>query len=268
MDLSDSEKLDLVIEKLNLARLDSLMLNGILLPLSMLSLGLIAGWILNPIPASSISNVLSIVVVFMFGTLFAPLVLYAYAYAADRIEMRVTAIGLLFLYGSIAFLLAGFVGVFRLHELLRLHLPQFGFIINMSSTFTFLTFSIFLSSLFLFTLSSLTLARVGHWLTSQIPKRLTREGINMGQRWGMFLSVFIRSRTLFMLTFAVSSVELTVIGVVWVVGILVTAPLDQTWKIPFLLGGMIYPLIVLGFLRYCWSTYKDLGSQQTLKLGH
>jgi hypothetical protein len=204
----------------------------------------------------------------MCGTLFAPLVLYAYAYVADRIDTRISAIRLLFLYGSIAFFLAGFVGVLRLHELLRLQLPQFGFIINMSSTFTFLTFSIFFSSLLLFALSSLTLARVGRWLTSQIPKRLIRERINLGQRWGMFLSVFIRSRKLFMISFTISAVELTVIGVLWVVGVLVTVPLDQTWKFPFLMGGMIYPLILLGFLRYCWSTYKHLGSQQTLRLDH
>jgi MFS family permease len=270
MDLSDSEKLDLLIEKLNLSRLDSLMLNGILLPLSMLSLGLIVGWVLYPIPASSLSNVLSIVVIFMFGTLFAPLVFYAYAYVADRIETRVFAIGFLFLYGSIAFLFAGFLGVIRLHELLRFQLPQFAFIINISSAFTLLTFTIFLPPLLLFTLSSLTLARVGRWLTSHIPKRLIREGINPRQRWTMFLflSIFTRSRKLFMFSFAITAVELTLIEVLWIAGILVTAPLDQTWKTAFLMGGMMYALIFLGFLRYCWSAYKDLGSQQTLGLDH
>jgi MFS family permease len=266
MDLSDSEKLDLLIEKLNLARLDSLMLNSILLPLSMLSLGLIVGWVLNPIPASSLSNVLLIVVVFMFATLFTPLVLYAYAYVADRIETRVLAIGFLFLYGSIVFLFAGFVGVFRLHQLLRFQLPQLAFIINMSSVFTFLTFAVFFPSLLLFTLSSVTLARLGRWLTSQIPKRLIREGINARHRWTMslFLSVFIRSRKLFMVSFAITAVELTMIEVLWIAGIIVTAPLDQPWKSLFLIGGMMYAVIFLGFLRYCWSAYKDLGSQQTL----
>lgn len=191
---------------------------------------------------------------FMFTTLFAPLILYAYAYVADKMQVRIAAITLFVLYAFLAVLLVGFLGVLKLHNFLTLQLPQFAIILQISFAFAFLSFGIFLPFLLFFTLQSLILVRLNRWISSQIPKRLLLEGIDPRRRFGALMRMF-RSRRMFMLSFAITTVELAAIEVMWAIGLVITAPLDQTWKIPFLMGWLLSPAlswvpsILLGYIQ-------------------
>lgn len=266
MNLMDNDNHDLLVEKLNLSRLDTLVLNVILLPWSIWVLGLIVSGTPNRISVGSASNLQSGLIVLMMVLFFAfcmPLVVYAHGYIADNIRKRILAIKIFLFYGTLELLCAALIGVVHLYQFVEHQLPMSAFIFEVLSALAILTFGLFLPWLLLFTFSSRVLVRLGRWLSSQIPRRLAREGINPRELTGhMGIMLLVRSRCFFWLGFVFSVIELAIIEVLWIFS-LVSSHIESTWRVALIFGWWISAYVVLGFLGSCWSAYKDFRSQQT-----
>ena len=179
-DLGDyDEKLDVIIEKLNLSRLDTAVLSMFLLPFSLLGISLIMNWIANP-PLRTVQglNILFIIVYVVLLTFILPFLMYAYAYVSDSMNFRLVAIKVLLIMLPVAGSLTLFSGVEILLFFLKSKLPQYDALLNFSIGAFLLVCAAF-SVVAAFGFSSFVLFRLVNWLRKSIPMRVERESIHL-----------------------------------------------------------------------------------------
>lgn len=240
-----NEKLDAILEKLNLARLDTTVLSAILLPLSLLSIGLIINWVVSP-PLRTIQglNTLLIIVEFMGLTFFVPLIVYAYGYVSDSMKFRLDAIKSLLIMLPVASSFSLFLGVETLQFFLKSKLPQFGSVLDFSISglvLVAIAFTIVAS----FGVSSFVLSRLDNWLRVSIPNRVKREKIHLTP----FLQFFVTIHPIMFAIFAgICVVGLVVFYLSWTIAILITSPLRDFWQEIFIAGWIFSVVPLIGFL--------------------
>jgi hypothetical protein len=172
--MSLNEKVDLMIEKLNLSKLDFLIFTGIIL-FTIMDLGIIVNWFLNP---AAFQDDFSIAVQSLFLCLLVPLLGYAYGYLSDRIKFRILVIRIFLVYAILTILVAGFVYLQSLQTLLITELANYRSLLIVSKYVNFITFPV-LSLIVIAIFYSLISRNLGHWLISQAPKKMEAERVNL-----------------------------------------------------------------------------------------
>lgn len=243
-----SHDLKLIVEKLNLSRLDTVIFSGILLPLSITSISLIVNWIINP-PFRTITglNTLTLTVQVMSYAFFGPLIIYAYAYVSDRTEFRLLAIKSLLVALSGAGTVTWALGAVALQILLRSKLPSYEAIFDLGIGLFLIVCSLFF---FVVTFGLLWVVRqrLKKWFGTFIPRRVKSEKINLDTFLHPF--DFLVPPIIFQALVGVAVVGSIGFYVLWSLAILVTGPLQEFWQTPFLLGWLFSILPILGFVMY------------------
>lgn len=246
------EKLDAILEKLNLARLDTILLNSFLLPTTLLCIGLIVSWVASP-PLRTLQglNALLIIVEIMVVTFFVPLVLYAYAYIADNMKYRLGAVKSLVFSLPLAASFGLFVGVETLEMFLKSRLPQFTVILDLSIS-GFVLIAIAFAIVACFGFSYFVLTRLDSWLRLSIPRRVERDKLHLSPFLGFFVTIHPLMFSFFV---GVSVVGLVAFYLFWTIAILITSPLSAFWQEPLIAGWLFSIVPLIGFL----ATVKRLG---------
>ena len=227
--MSVDEKVDLIIERLNLGKLDFLILNGIVL-LAIMSLGVFVNSLFNP-TAFTITNPLQLLVESMVACLFVPLLTYTYAYVTDSIRRRIFVVRIFLVYVTITILIGTFFSLQTLHNLLMVELSTYRSWIRFSEYVSYVTFPIFAVTV-ISLVYGLVSRGMGHWVISQIPKSAELERINFDRLLRPLPSV---GRLSLKAAVGVAVAQLTVIDVIWALGLrhMISYGL---WAAPLLLG--------------------------------
>ncbi len=207
------DKVELLIEKTNLAKLDSVVFSGILLPLSIMSFVLIASWLLNPDVLAA--DVPTLIVEAMFACFFVALPVYAFAYVSDRVHVRITVIRVFLVYAMLTVLLGGFLVVEWISGLLTATLLSYGTWFQTLKYVSFVTYPI-LMAVFIALLYAFASRTLGHWLISQIPKRSAKERINFD---GLFRPLPAIRSLIPKVGIAITAVQLVLITLLWTLGL-------------------------------------------------
>ena len=234
----------MIIEKLNLSRLDTAVLSMFLLPFSLLSISLIMNWIANP-PLRTVPRSQHTIHNRLRGTVNLhswPFLMYAYAYVSDSMNFRPVAIKVLLIMLPVAGSLTLFSGVQILLFFLKSKLPQYDALVNFSIGAFLLVCAAF-TVVAAFGFSSFVLFRLVNWLRKSIPMRVERESIHLTP----FLQGFVTVHPIMFAFYAgVSVVGLVAFYVLWAITVVITSPLQDFWQEPFILGWLlsIVPLAV------------------------
>jgi len=248
--MSLNEKVDVMIEKLNLGKLDFLIFTLIIL-LAIMSLGVFASWQLN---SNTLQNTgpAGLLVQTMFLCLFVPLLAYPYGSLSDRISIRVRVIRVFLIYALFTILTAGFVDLQSLHTLLISNLTRYQFLFIVSEYLSFILFPIF-GIVIILVAYSLVSRNLGHWLISQVPKKMELERIGLDSLFRPLPSI---GRLPIKILVGVAIVELILIDALWATGLrLVYHGLSS---IPHLISYGVFTIITAIFVLRSRTVYGFL----------
>jgi hypothetical protein len=198
---------------MNLAKLDSMIFSGILLPLSIISILLIASWLMNPIVLTS--GVPTLIVEALFACFFVGLPAYSFAYVSDRLHVRVTVIRGFILYAMITILLGGFLVVEWIDDSLMAALISYKVWFQALKYASFVAYPI-LMLVMIGLLYAFVSRALGHWLISQIPKKSAKERINFDN---LFRPLPVTLSLIPKIGMAVATGEMVLITVIWAFGL-------------------------------------------------
>ncbi len=248
--MSLNEKVDVMIEKLNLGKLDFLIFTLTIL-LAIMALGIFTSWQLNP---NTLLNTgpAELVVQTMFLCLFAPLLVYSYGSLADRINIRILVIRVSLIYGLLTILTACFVDLQSLHTLLISNLTRYQFLLIVSGYLTFILFPIF-GLVIILVAYSLVSRNLGHWLISQVPKKMELERIGLDSLFRPLPSI---GRSVIKILVGVATVQLILMDVLWAAGLRLVY--HGLASIPLLIGYGVFTIMTAIFVLRSRTVYSFL----------
>ena len=247
--MSLNEKVDTIIEKINLGKLDSLIFTLAIL-LAIMALGIFANWLIVPNTLQSIGPAEAVVQA-MFLCLFVPLLGYSYGSLADRVFLRVLVIRIFLLYALLAILTGCFVGLQSLLVLLTVDF-NYVFLLTISEYLSFLLFPVF-SLVIILVAYAIVCRRLGHWLISQVPKKMESERIGLGSLFHPLPSI---RPPLIKIIIAAAIVQLILIDVLWAVSLRFLY--HGLTSIPLLMGYGAFTLIAGVFILRSKAVYGTL----------
>jgi hypothetical protein len=247
--MSLNEKVDTIIEKINLGKLDSLIFTLATL-LAIMALAIFARWLIVPNMLQSIGPAQAMVEA-MFLCLFVPLLGYSYGSLADRINIRVVVIRIFLLYALLAILTACFVGLQSLLALLTVDL-NYAFLLTISEYLSFLLFPVF-SLVIILVAYAIVCRRLGHWLISQVPKKMESERIGLGS---LFHPLPPIKRPLIKIIIAAAIVQLILIDALWAVSLRLLY--RGLTSIPLLMGYSAFTIMAAIFILRGKTVYEIL----------
>ena len=256
--MSLNEKVDLMIEKLNLSKLDFLIFTGIVL-FAIMDLGIVVNWLLNP---AAFQDVSSVAVQSLFLCLLVPLLGYAYGYLSDRITSRILVIRVFLVYAILTILVAGFVYLQSLQTLLITDLASYRTLFIVSKYVNFITFPVL--SLIVMSMSySLVSRNLGHWLISQAPKKMEAERVSLDSLFRPLPGI---GRTVIKVGVGVAIAQLIIIDGLWAAGLrimyhgILSIPLLVGWGTLTILTAIfvLNSKIVCGFMFHATTRNTKL----------
>ncbi len=248
--MSLNEKVDVMIEKLNLGKLDFLIFTLIIL-LAIMSLGIFASWLLNP---NTLQNTrpAKIVVQAMLLCLFVPLLAYSYGSITDRISIRVLVIRVFLIYALFTLLTTLFVDLQSLHTLLINNLTHYQFLLMVSEYLSFILFPIF-GLVIILVAYSLVSRNLGHWLISQVPKKMELERIGLDSLFRPLPSI---GRLAIKILVGAAIVQFLLIDALWAAALrLLYHGISST---PLLVGYGVFTIITTLFVLRSRTVYSLL----------
>jgi len=248
--MSQNEKVDLMIEKLNLGKLDFLIFTLTIL-LAIMGLGIFTSWLLSSITLQN-AELAGLVVQTMFVCLFVPLLAYPYGSLTDRINIRVLVIRVFLIYALLAVLTEGLVDLRSLHTLLISNLTQYPFLIMASEYVSLIMYPIFALVIILIVYSFVS-RNLGHWLISQAPKKMESERISLDSLFRPLPSI---GRLAIKILVGVAIVELVLIDSLWAAGLRLLY--HGFSSIPHLIGYGAFTIITAIFVLRSRSVYGFL----------
>jgi len=210
--MSAIEKVDVLIEKLNLSKLDFL-ISTLTILLAIMALGIFVNW-LNPNSLRNASPAV-LVVQTMFFCLFVPLLAYPFGLLVDRISIRIRVIRIFLIYAFLTILAAFFVDLHLLHAILISGLMNYQFIFTASEYLSLTLFPIF-GLVILLVAYALVSRNLGHWLISQAPKKMESERISLDS---LFRPLPTIRRPLIKILVTAAIVELILVDALWAAGL-------------------------------------------------
>ena len=248
--MSLNEKVDLMIEKLNLGKLDFLIFTLTIL-LTIMGLGIFTSWLLTPNSPQN-TGLAGIVVQTMFLCLFVPLLAYSYGSLADRINIRVRVIRISLIYAVFTILTEGIVDLQSLHTLLISNLTRYQFLLTVSEYLSLILFPIF-GLVIILVAYSLVSRNLGHWLISQVPKKMESERIALDSLFRPLPSI---GRLPIKILVGLAIVELILIDALWAMGLRFLY--HGLSSIPHLIGYGIFTIITAIFALRSRAVYGFL----------
>ncbi len=244
--MSLNEKVDVMIEKLNLGKLDFLVFTLTIL-LAIMGLGIFTNWLLNPNTGSA-----GFVVQSMFLCLFVPLLAYSYGSLADKINIRILVIRVSLIYALLTILTACFVDLQSLHTLLTSNLTSYQFLLMVSGYLSFILFPIF-GLVIILVAYSLVSRNLGHWLISQVPKKMELERIGLDSLFRPLPSI---GRLVIKILVAVAIVQLILMDALWAASLRLVY--HGISSIPLLIGYGVFTVITAIFALRSRAVYSFL----------
>jgi hypothetical protein len=248
--MSLNEKVDVMIEKFNLDKLDFLIFTLTIL-LAILGLGIFTSWLFNPNTLQN-TGFAGLTVQTMFLCLFVPLLAYSYGSLADRINIRVLVIRVSLIYALFTILTACFVDLLSLHAFLIGNLTHYQFLLTISEYLSFILFPIFGLVIILVTYSLLS-RNLGHWLISQVPKKMELERISLDS---LFRPLPAIGRSTIKILVGLAIVQLILIDALWAGGL--RLEYHGLSSIPLLIGYGIFTIMAALFVLRSKTVYGYL----------
>jgi len=247
--MSLNEKVDTLIEKTNLGKLDFLIFTLAVL-LAIMALGIFLNWLIVPNLLQSIGPGEATVQA-MFLCLFVPLLGYSYGSLADRINVRILVIRIFLVYGLFAILSACFVGLQSLFVIITADF-NYSFLLTISEYLSLILFPIFSLTIIL-AAYAIVCRHLGHWLISQVPKKMESERIGLGSLFHPLPNV---RRPIIKIIIAAAIVQLILIDALWAVSLRLIY--HGLTSIPLLTGYGIFTIIAGTFILRSKTLYGVL----------